>query len=93
MELANIQTHYLQADVQDRAGNQCSFSELMHAEVLLKFFYHAALFEECLHHLMAFNDKRIQTCKMFRLLTKLQNMTIKLKKKALEQYSIYHSPR
>jgi len=53
----------------------------MHAEVLLKFFYHAALSEECLHHLMAFNNKRIQTCKMFRLLTKLQYMTIKLKKK------------
>jgi hypothetical protein len=53
----------------------------MHAEVLLKFFYHAALSEECLHHLMAFNDKRIQTCKVFRLFTKLQYMTIKLKKK------------
>jgi len=79
-ELTNIQTHYLQTDVQDRAGNQCSFSELMHAEVLLKFFYHTALSEECLHHLVAFNDKRIQTCKMFRLLTKLQYMTIKLKK-------------
>jgi hypothetical protein len=52
----------------------------MHAEVLLKFFYHTALSEECLHHLVAFNDKRIQTCKMFRLLTKLQYMTIKFKK-------------
>jgi hypothetical protein len=36
----------------------------MHTEVLFKFFYPAALPEECLQLLMAFNDKCIQTCKM-----------------------------
>lgn len=61
----------LQTDIQDRAGNQCSFSELVHTEVLFEFFYPAALPEEFLQLLMAFNDKCIQTCKMFWLLTKL----------------------
>jgi hypothetical protein len=36
----------------------------MHAKMFLKFFYLAALPEKCLHLLMAFNDKCIQTSKM-----------------------------
>jgi hypothetical protein len=51
----------------------------MHTEVLFRFFYTAALSEECFHRLMAFNDERIQTHEMLRLFTKLWKYVRRIK--------------